>query len=137
MPFTFPSAEWVAELERQLNSSEEYAKAASTWEGDLNFVIEDIPGQGKPLVIYVDVWHGKCRRAEFFADEALAPRAKFRINAPLPNWKRVITKQIGPIPALVSGQLKVHGNLPYILRHVAAAQNLVECATRVETEFPT
>jgi len=135
MPHPFPSAEWVADFERQINSDEEYAKAASTWEGDLNFVIEQVPGLDTPMVIYVDLWHGKCRDARF-TDLTSAPNARFRINAPLANWKRVITKQVGPIPAMVSGQLKVHGNLPYILRHVGAAQQLVECATRVDTEFP-
>ena len=135
MPHTFPSAEWVAELVEQVNSDEAYAKAASTWEGDLNFVIEGVPGSDQSLVIYMDLWHGKCRDARF-TDETAAPSAAFKINGPLANWKRVITKQIGPIPALVSGQLKVHGNLAYILRHVRAAQQLVECATRVETEFP-
>jgi putative sterol carrier protein len=135
MPQLFPSAEWVAELVERLNSDDEYAKAASTWEGDLNFVIEDVPGSNQPLVIYVDLWHGRCRSAQL-TDESSAPSAAFTINAPLANWKRVISKQIGPVPAMVSGQLRVHGNLAYILRHVRAAQQLVECATRVETVFP-
>jgi len=135
MPFQFPSAEWVAELERQINGSEDYANAASTWEGDFNFIIEGVSGSDRPHVIYLDLWHGKCRQA-YLADEATMKEAVFRINAPVINWKRVITKQVGPIPALVSGQLKVHGNLPYILRHVRATQELVECATRVDTEFP-
>jgi len=135
MPHTFPSAEWVAELARVLNATEAYARAASTWEGDLNFVIEGVPGADRPVVIYIDLWHGKCRSARI-ADEASMPEARFTINAPFPNWKRVITGQIGPIPALVSGQLRLHGNLPYILRQVRAAQELVGCATCIDTVFP-
>lgn len=135
MPFKFPSAEWVAELVQHLNSDKDYEAAARTWEGDLNFVIDDVPGLDEPVVIYMDLWHGKCRDARLTA-EAASPSAAYTISAPLANWKRVITRQIGPIPALVSGQLKVQGNLAYILRHVRAAQQLVECATRVETEFP-
>jgi putative sterol carrier protein len=136
MPHRFPSREWVEELSRQINSDEEYAQSASTWEGDLNFVINDVPGADRPQVVYLDLWHGKCRNTAF-SDGGEVPSAAFTIDAPLANWKRVITKQIGPVPALVSGQLKVHGNLAYILRYVRAAQHLVECATRVETEFPT
>ncbi len=136
MPLKFPSGEWVAALMAQINSDEDYARAASAWEGDINFVVEAIPGWERPLVLYLDLWHGKCRAADA-TDEASARPAAFKINAPLANWKRVITKQIGPIPAMVSGQLKVHGNMPYILRHVRAAQQLVECATRIDTEFPT
>jgi putative sterol carrier protein len=135
MPFKFPSTEWVEALKAQINSDSVYAQVASAWEGDLNFVIEGLPNADKPLVIYLDLWHGVCRVAALGDEDAARPAA-FRINAPLANWKRVITKQVGPIPALVSGQLKVHGNLPYILRHVRAAQQLVECATRIDTEFP-
>ena len=135
MAFIFPSAEWVAELERQINASAEYAQSASSWEGDLNFVIDGVHGAERPIVIYLDLWHGKCRSAGV-TDEAAMRAARYRIQAPLGNWKRVITKQVGPIPALVSGQLKLHGNMAYILRHVRAAQDLVECATRVDTEFP-
>lgn len=134
MSYTFPSLEWVVELERQINADEIYADAARTWEGDLNFIVEGIPGFDKSAVIYLDLWHGKCRAADFTFGEA-ARSAAFKINAPLANWKRVITKQVGPIPALISGQLKVHGNLPHILRYVRAVQQLVECATRIETEF--
>lgn len=135
MPFTFPSAEWVDELVKILNSDEIYEKAASTWEGDMNFFIESVPGRVESAVIYLDLWHGKCRNAHF-CDESGMVSSAFRINAPLKNWKRVITKQIAPIPALVSGQLKVYGNLAYIIRHVNAANRLVDCATQVPTIFP-
>ena len=135
MPYTFPSDDWVAELKVQINSDQEYAEAARTWEGDFNFYVEGIPGVDKTPVIYLDLWHGQCRSAHFSNADSAQPAA-FKVSGPLANWKRVITKQIGPIPALVSGQLKVHGNLTLILRYVRATQQLVECATRVDTEFP-
>lgn len=135
MALKFPSTEWLAELKNQINASSAYAEAAKTWEGDLNFVIETSPGIAQAVVIYLDLWHGACRDATL-SDESGAHDARFRISGPLENWKKIITKQMGPVPALVTGQLKVKGNMPYILRHVRAAQELVECTTHIDTEFP-
>lgn len=118
-----------------LNEDEEFAKAGANWEGDINFVIQNLPGKDSSDIIYLDLWHGTCRGVDYM-DEKDARPAAFRIVAPLANWKRVINKQIGPIPAMVSGQLKVYGNLAYILRHVLSSQRMVECAVRMNTVFP-
>ena len=45
-------------------------------------------------------------------------------------------KQVDPIQALITRQLKLKGNMAKVLRAVKAAQELVNSATRVETEFP-
>ena len=135
MPHTFPSLEWVVEFERQINASPEYGRAADTWEGDITFVVEGVPGADLPVAIRLDLWHGVCRGFAYTEDGSLTA-TPFTIRALLANWKRVITRQVGPIPAIVNGQIRLDGNLAYILRHVRAAQELVECATRVETRFP-
>ena len=135
MAYFFPGLEWANAYMQALNTDDEFARAGATWEGDLNFVIENVPGQEVNPVIYLDLWHGKCRGVGFTDESGMKPAA-FRINASLANWKKVLNKQMGPIPAMVSGQLRVHGNLPYILRHVASAQAMVECAAHVPTEFP-
>lgn len=135
MAYLFPSREWAEIFMDELNNDDEFAKAGAKWEGDINFVIQDLPGTATNEVIYLDLWHGKCRGVDYTAERD-AKDAAFDIIAPLSNWKRVISKQIGPIPAMVSGQLKVKGNLPYILRYVVSAQRMVECAGRLNTIFP-
>jgi len=135
MAYVFPSREWADEFMVQLNMDKDFAKAGEKWEGDINLVIQNLPGTGAGEVIFLDLWHGTCRAVDYMA-ESDARKAAFDIIAPLGNWKRVIKKQIGPIPAMVSGQLKVKGNLPYILRYVVAAQRMVECAVRLNTIFP-
>ena len=47
MAYLFPSAEWTEQLETAINSSDTYAAAAKTWEGDFIFVIEG--GGGRRL----------------------------------------------------------------------------------------
>ena len=135
MAYIFPSREWADVFMDLLNEDEEFAKAGANWEGDINFVIQNLPGKDSSDIIYLDLWHGTCRGVDYM-DEKDARPAAFRIVAPLANWKRVINNQIGSIPAMVSGQLKVYGNLAYILRHVLSSQRMVECAVKMNTVFP-
>jgi putative sterol carrier protein len=134
MAYKFPSDEWVKALMAELNKSTAYAEAAATWEGDFYFVAE-IPGAAKPALLYMDLWHGKCRDAFLVADEA-AKTPAFRISASLENWKKVLTKKLDPIQGMVTGQLKLKGNMAAIMKSVKAAKELVEATTRVPTEFP-
>jgi putative sterol carrier protein len=135
MPYTFPSFEWVTAFKDEVNRSAVYHEAAKNWEGAINFVIDDVLDElGHPKVLWLDLWHGDCRDAK--QASAVKPiEAPYTIHAPIANWKKVITKKLGPTQAMVSGQLRVKGNLAHLLKYVKAAQELVECATRVETEF--
>ena len=52
------------------------------------------------------------------------------------NWKKVMTKKLDPMQAMMTGQLKLTGNMAIVMRNVRAAKELVESCTRIETEFP-
>ena len=133
MAFKFPSDEWVKALMEELNRSPAYEEAAKTWEGDFYFTAD--MGGGKTSILYMDLWHGKCREAFLVTDEA-AKNPAFRITAPAANWKKVITKQVDPIQGMMTGQLKLKGNMAMIMKSVKASKELVEACTRVPTEFP-
>jgi len=47
-----------------------------------------------------------------------------------------MTKKIDPIQALMTGQLKLTGNMAMVMRNVRAAKELVESCTHIPTEFP-
>jgi len=49
----------------------------------------------------------------------------------------VIDKKLDPIQGMVMGRLKLTGTLTKIMRAPKAATELVNCATRVPTEFPS
>ena len=128
MSYKFPSPEWVVEFEKQINTSDAYANAAKTWEGDITLVIEGGPG------IYLDLWHGKCRAAEFLTD----PNAKspeFKITADMEKSKKVLANKLDPVQGMVTRQIKLDGNLVKIMKNVKAAQELVRCATKVPTVY--
>lgn len=128
MSYLFPSAEWVAQFHHQINHSDAYANAAKNWEGDIILVIEGQAG------IYLDLWHGKCREAEYLEDPD-SRDAEFKISASTDKWKNVLSGKLDPIQGMVTRQIKLDGNLVKIMKNVKAAQELVRCATQVDTEF--
>ncbi|HAJ37731.1 MAG TPA: hypothetical protein DCL15_18840 [Chloroflexi bacterium] len=128
MSYKFPSPEWVANFHEQINSSDAYANAAKTWEGDITLIIEGGAG------IYLDLWHGKCRAAEYLTDPHVkAP--EFKITADMEKWKKVLAGKLDPVQGMVTRQIKLDGNLVKIMKNVKAAQELVRCATKVPTVY--
>lgn len=133
MAIPFMSEEWAQALMEAINNSEAYREAAKTWEGDFYFTAE-LPN-GEQATIYLDLWHGECRQAMAVSDPSVKT-PEFHVSGKLAAWKKVISKQVDPIQALITRQLKLKGNMAKVLRSVKAAQELVNCATQVPTEFP-
>ena len=134
MAHLFPSDAWVRALMEVLNDSEAYAQAASRWEGDCYFTIEDGQGPGKAVNLWLDLWHGECREAyEVGAEDGLDPA--FRFSAPLAVYRKIFDRKLDPIRALMTRQLKLSGDMRAIMRAPKAAQELVACCTRVDTVY--
>jgi putative sterol carrier protein len=134
--YVFPSEEWVRALEQELNTSPAYADAAKNWEGDFYFVVDpDKDGTlGAPVYLYMDLWHGQCRNAHLVEDKAEKNPA-FVMSGAYSKWKRVVTAQLDPIQGLMTGQLKLKGNMVMVMKNVKAAQEMVKACTRIEAEF--
>jgi putative sterol carrier protein len=133
----FPSEEWLTEYVERINASKEYEEAAATWEGDLSYVFEREPDKGVPedVWVWIDLWHGKCRGAKMNVPPEEGEKAKFTIRAPYSRWKEVIRKDLDPVKGMMQGKLKLKGDLPTIVRYVKAANELVNIAASVPTEF--
>ncbi len=132
----FPSEEWMAEYVDRINASEDYKAAAETWEGDVAYVIEAEPDKGvaEDVWAYLDLWHGECREGRMTsADEG--EKAAYVIRAPYSRWKEVIKKELDPVKGMMQGKLKLKGDLPTILKYLKAANELVNLAASVPTEF--
>jgi putative sterol carrier protein len=135
MAIWFPTDDWIKALAADLNNSASYEEAAKNWEGDFYFIIEPGGSLAKPVTLYMDLWHGKCRDAYALATEN-GHNPAFLITSPVANWKKVITKKMDPIQGMMTGQLKLKGNMAVIMKNVKAAKELVESCTHIETEFP-
>lgn len=134
----FPGEQWTEQYVEAINASASYRQAAAGWEGDVSFAIEAEPEKGVPEDVYLwlDLWHGECRQAKHAVpvEEALA--AAFVIRAPYTRWKQIIRKELDPIKGMMQGKLKLKGHLPTIVRYVKAANELVNLAAQIPTEFP-
>jgi putative sterol carrier protein len=132
--YEFGSDEWLKAFQEAVNSSQAYAHAAKTWEGDFYFIVDPGGPIDEEIVMYVDLWHGKCRGTSRAADRS-AMEPAFVINAPESVWRKVIAKKLDPIQGLMTRQLKLKGDMIKIMKAVKAAKELVECTTMVPTEF--
>jgi putative sterol carrier protein len=133
----FPSKEWLDVYAQRINESPEYREAAATWEGDVCYVFEPEADKGlaDELWAWLDLWHGECRDHRYGISSEEGQKAKFIIRAPYSRWKEVIKKELDPIKGMMQGKLKVTGDLPTIVRYVKAANEMVNLATSVPTEF--
>jgi putative sterol carrier protein len=137
MALIFPSVEWMEEYKKQINISEGYKKAAATWTaGAVALVISARPeiGINEDFGMWLDLHQGVCREAKKVSLEE-AQKAPFCITSDYARWKQVIRKELEPVKGMMQGKLKLKGDLPTIVRYVKAAQELVECTTRIETKF--
>ena len=137
MALTFPSVEWMEEYKKQINSSEGYKKAGATWTaGVVALVISAKPeiGINEDFGMLLDLHQGICRDAKR-VDLEEAQKTPFCIIGDYARWKQVIKKELEPVKGMMQGKLKLKGDLPTIVRYVKASQDLVECASKVDTQF--
>ena len=135
MPATFPSEEWLRGLEAKLNSDDRYAVVARNWEGDLFFFIEPEGSLAEQLTFYLDLWHGKCRKAEYQPrpDSYLGPA--FVLSASYDNITAILTGRLNPMTAMMTSRLKVKGSIGYMMRNVPTVLDFVRCAQEVTEEI--
>ncbi len=130
----FGSEEWVQALHNELNASQAYEDAAKTWEGDFYFVIEPEGALTETIYLYMDLWHGKSRGACLVKDKSEKNPA-FVMSGKYGAWKKVVMAKLDPIQALMTGQLKLKGDMVKVMKSVKAAQEIVRACTRIDTEF--
>lgn len=135
MALLFPSEEWLKALVEELNSNQVYKDAAKNWEGDFYFIVEPEGDLKNKVIAYMDLWHGECRAAYIVNDEN-EKSPEFQMRAPLSKWRRVLEKKINPVQGMMTGQLKVRGNMMKIVKTPRAAVELVNCCSRIPTVFP-
>jgi putative sterol carrier protein len=135
MGITFATDEWAKALMAEVNASEAYKKAAANWEGDFYFVIPKGQGIAEDTYLYLDLWHGQARDAYLVADPS-AKSVAFELSAPLDVWRKVLEKKVDPIRGIMSGQLKLKGNMMTVLKQPKAATELVAAAMKVDTAWP-
>ena len=135
MAFRCPSDEWIKEFGKQVNSSKAYEESAKDWEGDFIFIMEADSTLPKTAYFFVGLLHGKSTDTALVESEDARP-AQFKLAASFTTWRKIIEGKLDPIQAIMTGKLKLKGNLAKVLRYPKAAKELVNCVMQVPTEFP-
>lgn len=134
MAVPFGTQEWADALKHALDTSQAYKEAAKNWEGDLYIIVEPDTTYTLRHIIYLDLWHGQCREASVVQDEGeKSPR--YRIFGPFTNMKKILDKEVDPVRSMMTGKIRVKGDMGQIMRMPRAAVELVNCMTAFETEF--
>ncbi|MFX1563673.1 MAG: SCP2 sterol-binding domain-containing protein [Promethearchaeota archaeon] len=132
----FGTDEWLEKYVKTLNESKPYEEAAKTWEGDFLFIVwsDEAAGIKEEIVMWMDLWHGKCRGYEMLPNRD-AKETAFIYEGTLENWKEIIEGRLDPIKALLIRKMKLTGNRAMVMRYTRAAKELVRVAQMIKTEF--
>jgi putative sterol carrier protein len=134
MSAVFPTAEWLKTFEDKLNSDERYAQIAKNWEGDMYFIIEPEANLPAQTVMYLDLWHGKCRGSEIVA-EIGSHNPAFSLKAGYVNFAKVLKGELDPMQAMLTRKLDVKGNMAVMMRNVPTVLDFVRCAREITKDI--
>ena len=135
MAIMFGSQEWADAACKELNTSQKYKEAAKNWEGDMYVIVEPDASFKHRIITYFDLWHGDCRSACIVKDEK-EKSPKYLISGPFTVMKQVLDKKVDPVQAMMTGKLKVKGDMAQIMRMPRAAVEFVNGLIAFETVFP-
>ncbi|MGQ9833585.1 MAG: SCP2 sterol-binding domain-containing protein [Candidatus Villigracilaceae bacterium] len=134
MSAIFPTAEWLKALEEKLNHDGRYAEIARNWEGDLCFVIEPEGNLTEQVIMYLDLWHGTCRKAEIWPEMRTDFIPAFLLEATYGNFCKVLLGQIDPLQAMMTRRLRVRGDMAVMMRSVPTVLDFVRCAREITSQ---
>lgn len=137
MSYEMFTHEWAVACGDQIRANEDYRKAARTWKWPMVLTMKADPKLGLPeRSVYLDLFEGDCREARA-AQQGDLERAHYIISADPRTWKRVLDRDLEPIPGLMRGKLKLDkGGLVSLLPYVGAAKEMVASAANVDTRYP-
>ena len=134
MTYKFPSSEWINALREKLNASDSYQRSAKDWEGDFIFVVEGDDAYPEEAYLHLQLYHGSSAGADM-VDPGQLPETEYTIKAPFSTWRKVIDGKLDPIQGMMTGQLKLKGDLMKIMRYPKAAQEIVACCAKIPTDW--
>jgi putative sterol carrier protein len=132
------SNEWATLFKDEVNKSSVYKSAAKGWKWTVGLVVEAEPDKQFPEArgVVLDLYDGTARDIKVgTADDA--QKSDFVISGSYSRWKQVATKELDATKGLLQGKLKLKkGDLPTIVRYTKASQEMTECTTRIDVEWP-
>src|SRR5262245_56362937 len=131
------SPEWAEALKDEINKSSVYRDAAKGWKWTVGLVVEAESDKNFPDArgVIMDLYDGQARDIRVGGPEE-AQACDFVITGTYSRWKEVATKQLDATRGMLTGKLKLKGDLPTVVRYTKASQEMTECTTRVPVTWP-
>ena len=126
--------EWLEAFGKAINDNPAYRESAATWEGDMLCVIEPSGALDYEVRFFIGLYHGECTGVRLL-EEGEEVDTEFTLAGPYDSWIKVVNKELDTIQAVMSGKLKLTGNMAKLMRATRAAQEIVNSLQNVETEF--
>jgi len=136
MAHEFLSDAWVSDLTERLKTSEAYKKATKDWKTVITFALLPDADKGiEPVAVVLDLDKGELKSAQRIAGPG-PYEGDYVIRGVRDNWKKLLTKEIFPVPALMSQQLQlVKGSSTSLMMKMGATQGLLDEAGAVPTNW--
>ncbi len=132
----FPSEGWIKEYCTKLSSSPEYNRLGQGWQDSIQFKIIDIESTNKNTgfrSFILNLRNGRCEGYHLVMEDS--DEAPFVLNSTYSNWQRILEGKVNPTQAMLSGILKVKGDMMLLMKYAAAATEMVKTAEGIDTEF--
>jgi len=130
----FATQAWLDESASLLNNDPEYAEGAKDYEGDYLYIVEADELQPAPIYYYVDLYHGKCRKATIVTSPTEV-KAEFEMSAPYSIWKKILQGELDGNKALMTRKLKIKGNMTKLMKSTKPATAYFKALTPLKTDF--
>ena len=138
MPHDFGSADWSAALREEINRSSEYRNAAAKWgagfNGNILLAFDSDTALKKPLFLLLKLAEGHCDAAEFVPGPS-HPDAGFTLRAPFSLWREILERKTLAATAILTGKMRVEGEMLTLLKHAGASRALIHCTASVPTRY--
>jgi hypothetical protein len=133
----FGSRAWIAAVVDALNAQPGLPAALSGLGQDLAVVVEPSPGFRRPLVAWGRQAGGRIAewRVLHDEDELLELTPAYVVRAPYRLWREVLAGG-DPVKAVLSGRIKVQGDLEALVRRAQHRPVVDAALAAVRTEFP-
>lgn len=128
------SEEWVKEFCKALNNNPNYKEAAAWWTGDMLLDIQPSDPLDHNVKVFLGLYKGDCT-GTYLVEEGDEPETEFILAGPYENFVKVAKGELDTIQGVMSGKLKLTGNMAKLMRATRAAQEIVNSLQKIETEF--
>ncbi|MCX6006566.1 MAG: SCP2 sterol-binding domain-containing protein [Chloroflexi bacterium] len=130
----FATQAWLDDTAGLLNNDPEYAEEAKDYEGSYLYIIEADEVQPTPIYYFVDLYHGKCRKATI-VNSPTDEKAEFEMSAPYSVWKKMLLGELDGNKALMTRKLKIKGNMAKLMKSTKPAAAYFKALMTLKTEF--